>query len=252
LNATNQQTDPTQRDQLLAEAQSQLQEARKLNPLNTDHTANLARLNRRWAELASDPTVKAQHAQASDKYYSQAVMLSPNNAGLWNEWAALEFQVNNDPTAAQTHLDQSFKIDKQFDQTYLLQGDLYATEARQAAAISNTVTAKALYDQAILAYQTGITGTIGSSSLSNLRINLASAYVGDGRPQDAINIYQEMLASNDTSVSQWQIYLALSQLYVQVGNVDQASINGQLALQAVPANDATDLKSVQDWVSRLP
>jgi tetratricopeptide (TPR) repeat protein len=252
LNATAQQTDPTQRDQLLAEAQSQLQEARKLNPLNTDHTANLARLNRRWAELATDATVKAQHAQASDMYYSQAVVLSPNNAGLWNEWAALEFQVEGDQATAQQHLDQSFKIDSQFDQTYLLQGDLYSTEARAAATISDTAAAKALYDKAILSYQTGITGTIGASSLSNLRINLASAYVGDARPQDAINIYQQMLADNDASVSQWQIYLALSQLYVQVGNVDQARINGQLALQNVPSNDATDLKAVQDWISKLP
>jgi hypothetical protein len=39
---------------------------------------------------------------------------------------------------------------------------------------------------------------------------------------------------------------------VQVGNVDQARINGQLALQAVPANDATDLKTVQDWNAKLP
>jgi tetratricopeptide (TPR) repeat protein/O-antigen ligase len=249
LNATNQQTDPTQRNQLLTEAQSQLEQARKLNPLNTDHTANLARLNRRWAELATDPTVRAQHAQASDMYYSQAVMLSPNNVGLWNEWAALEFQVNGDLTTAQTHLNQSFKIDSQFDQTYLLQGDLYATQAR---AITDTVASKALYEKAILSYQTGITGTIGAANLSNLRINLASAYVGAGRPQDAITIYQQMLASNDTSVSQWQIYLALSQLYVQVGNVDQARINGQLALQAVPANDATDLKTVQDWNAKLP
>jgi tetratricopeptide (TPR) repeat protein/O-antigen ligase len=249
LNATNQQTDPTQQTQLLTEAQSQLEEARKLNPLNTDHTANLARLNRRWAELSTDPTVRAQHTQASDTYYSQAVMLSPNNAGLWNEWAALEFQVENDPQAAQTHLNQSFKIDSQYDQTYLLQGDLYSTAAR---AITDTVASKALFDKAILAYQTGITGTIGSSSLSNLHVNLASAYVGAGRPQDAISIYQAMITSNDTSVAQWQIYLALSQLYVQVGNVDQARINGQLALQAVPANDATDLKTVQDWISKLP
>ena len=132
---------------------------------------------------------------------------------------------------------------------HLLQGDLYATQARQ---ITDTVAAKAPYEKAILAYQTGITGTIGSSSLSSLRINLASAYVGAGRPQDAINIYQDMLASNDTSVSQWQIYLALSQLNVQIGNINQARINGQLALQNVPANDAADLKTVQDWVSKLP
>jgi tetratricopeptide (TPR) repeat protein/O-antigen ligase len=249
LNATSQQTDTKQRDQLLAEAESQLQAARKLNPLNTDHTANLARLNRRWAELASDPTVRAQHAQASETYYSQAVVLSPHNAGLWNEWAALEFQVNNDLTTAQTHLNQSFTIDKRFDQTYLLQGDLIATQARQ---ITDTVASKALFEKAILFYQTGLTGTIGGSNGSNLHINLASAYVGAGRPQDAIAVYQDMLASANSGVNQWQLYLALSQLYAQTGDMAQARTNGQLALQSVPASDTTGQKSITDWLSRLP
>jgi len=248
LNATNQQTDATQRDQLLAEAQNQLEEARKLNPLNTDHTANLARLNRRWAELATVPAVRAQHAQASNSYYSQAVMLSPHNAGLWNEWAALEFQVNSDLTGAQTHLDQSFAIDKEFDQTYLLQGDLYATEARQ---ITDTVASKAMFEKSITVYQTGLAISKDSPSTSNLSLNLASAYVGAGRPQDAIAVYQQMLASNTQGVNQWQLYLALSQLYAQTGDLAQARTNAQLALHAVPANDTTDQKSVQDWISRL-
>ena len=113
--------------------------ARGLNPLNTDHTANLARLNRRWAELAADAAVRTLHAQASNTYYSQAVQLSPNNAGLWNEWAALEFQVLNDQASAQKYLDQSLSIDQEFEQTYLLQGDLYSTQAR---AITDTVAQK--------------------------------------------------------------------------------------------------------------
>jgi tetratricopeptide (TPR) repeat protein len=246
LNATSQQTDAVKRDQLLAEAESQLQEARKLNPLNTDHTANLARLNRRWAELSSDPNARAQHAQQSDQYYRQSVSLSPHNVGLWNEWAALGFQVNGDLSGAQTHLDQSFAIDKQFDQTYLLQGDLYATQAR---AITDTVASKALFEKAVADYQTGI--TLKGGNLANLRINLASAYVGASRAQDAIGIYQQMLASNNAGVNRWQLYLALSQLYAQTGDMAQARSNAQLALQAVPPNDTTDQKNVQDWLTRL-
>jgi tetratricopeptide (TPR) repeat protein/O-antigen ligase len=250
LNATNQQSDPTQRDQLLADAEGELEQARKLNPLNTDHTANLARLNRRWSELSTDPAVKAQHAQTSDTYYGQAVLLSPHNAGLWNEWAALGFQVLNNPVAAQQHLDQSFALDKQFDQTYMLQGDLLSTEAR---AITDTVASKALFNQAIGQYQTGITDSLesDSSNLSTLRINLASAYVGAGQPQNAIAVYQQLLASGANNVAQWQLYLALSQLYAQTGDVGQARSNANLALQALPASDTTDRKTVQDWITKL-
>jgi tetratricopeptide (TPR) repeat protein len=175
-------------------------------------------------------------------------MLSPHNAGLWNEWAALEFQVDGDQGSAQTHLDQSFKIDSQFDQTYLLQGDLFSTQARQ---ITDTVASKALFQKAIVEYQIGITGTLNGANTSNLRINLASAFVGAGQPQDAIGVYQQMLASHDTSVSQWQLYLALSQLYAQVGDVGQARTYGQLALTNVPATDTTDQKTVQDWIAKL-
>ncbi len=250
LNATAQQNiTAAQRDQLLAEAEGELQAARKLNPLNTDHTANLARLNRRWAELSTDAAARTQHAQASDLYYSQAVMLSPHNAGLWNEWAALDFQVDNNPIAAQQHLNSSFAIDTQFDQTYLLQGDLYATEAR---GITDTVAAKPLFDKAILQYQTGISNSVpGSSNLTNLRVNMASALVGDGRPQDAIPVYQALLADGASGVDPWRVYLALSQLYAQTGDKAQARTNAQLALQAVPASDTADKTSVQNWLNGL-
>jgi tetratricopeptide (TPR) repeat protein len=247
LNATNAQTDPVQRDALLARAEEQLKIARGLNPLNTDHTANLARLNRRWAELAPDPAVRSTHAQASDTYYGQAVQLSPNNAGLWNEWAALQFQVLNDQAAAQKYIDQSLLIDQEFDQTYLLQGDLYSTEAR---VITDTLVQKPLYQKAIDAYQKGIVvaDTRGTPA-GNLRVGLASAYVALGQPQDAITVYQDVLAKSDSGVNPWQVYLAISELYAQMGNMDQARANAQLALQAAPD---TDKASVQSWIDRLP
>ncbi len=247
LNATNAQTDPVQRDALLARAEEQLKVARGLNPLNTDHTANLARLNRRWAELTTDANVRNEHAQASNTYYSEAVQLSPNNAGLWNEWAALEFQVLNDQVTAQKHLDHSLSIDQEFEQTYLLQGDLYSTAART---ITDTVVQKPIYQKAVDAYKRGIAiAEARGTPAGNLRVNLASAYVGLGQPADAITIYQEVLAKGDSGVNPWQVYLAISELYAQMGNMDQSRANAQLALQAAPE---TDKASVQAWIDRLP
>jgi hypothetical protein len=80
-----------QADSLIA-AQAVLQYARALNPLNTDHSANLARLHRRWADLkASDPAARQQELEASAEYYRQATSLSPDNAqsgmnGRWSIW----------------------------------------------------------------------------------------------------------------------------------------------------------------------
>ncbi|NHZ72280.1 MAG: hypothetical protein GWP17_04240 [Aquificales bacterium] len=48
--------DAAERELLLNEAQERLKEAQGINPLNTDHTANLARLNTRWVEVSQDET----------------------------------------------------------------------------------------------------------------------------------------------------------------------------------------------------
>jgi tetratricopeptide (TPR) repeat protein len=221
--------------------------ARRLNPLNTDHTANLARLNRRWAELSTDPALRAQRAQASHDYYAQAVELSPHNAGLWNEWAALAFQVNSDAATAQAKLDQSFALDPIYEQTFLLQGDLFAWQARQAA---DAAAQQAGFQQAIDAYLEGITVAESRNiPAGNLRINLASAYIGAGRAIDAIDVYQQVLASGDGGVNPWQVYLAISELYAQMGDLAQARANAELALQAAPDGDKPN---VQAWLNQLP
>ncbi len=59
LKLTFQQTYSLSKQDSLLAAQTVLENARALNPLNTDHSANLARLHRRWADLyASDPGVR--------------------------------------------------------------------------------------------------------------------------------------------------------------------------------------------------
>ena len=246
LNATNTITEESQRDILLSDAEQQLHVARRLNPLNTDHTANLARLNRRWAELSSDAALRAQRAQASHDYYAAAVSLSPANAGLWNEWAALAFQVSNDAVTAQEKLDQSFATDMIYDQTFLLQGDLYAWQARQS---TETEGQQALFQQAIDTYLIGLDlARARDSSTVDLQRNLAQAYIGIGRLQDAIGIYQETLANGVEIAPAWQVYLAISELYARLGDVGQARANAELSLQAAPD---TDKPNVQAWLDGL-
>ncbi len=130
------------REDILRSAHAALVAARRLNPLNTDHSANLARLHRAWAFsdagtaanlndpnslrelLISDPDlVNRGRLDNSLAYYNQALSLSPNNAGLWNELATVQF-ILNDLTAAQATLQRSLALDHQFSPTYLLLGDV--------------------------------------------------------------------------------------------------------------------------------
>ncbi len=242
LDRTASLTDPAERDQLFIQAETKLQEARDLNPLNTDHTANLGRINRQWAALTSDPVVRAEKAKRANEYYTQALNLSPHNAGLWNEWALLTFQQLSDGDAAQTKLDESFRLDRIFEQTYEIQGNLDVWRAGQSAD-----QASAYYQKAIDAYQQGLqVATRRGTPELNLRLGLASAYAATHQPQPAIDQY--LLAAPKAGGNQWQIYQAVAELYRQLGDVAQARNYGQLALNGAPdANKA----GLQGWLNGL-
>jgi tetratricopeptide (TPR) repeat protein len=98
-------------------------EAQRVNSLNTDHTANLARLYRTWADLdGAEPTVRQQWLDRSILLYDTAITLSPNAAHLWNERgnALLAAGKNEEALAS---FEQSLSLDTLFDQTYLLLAD---------------------------------------------------------------------------------------------------------------------------------
>src|SRR5574341_92419 len=244
LNRTAALTDPVERDNLYQRAETQLQEARDLNPLNTDHTTNLGRINRQWALVAPDATVRAEKAQRANAYYQQALSLSPHTAGLWNEWAVLNYPVIGDGDTAQARLDESFRLDKNFSQTYEIQGNLDAWRASQTA---DAAAKQAYFQKAMEAYLQGIevATRLGASDF-NLRIGLASVYAQTNQPQAAIDQY--LLAAPKAGANQWQVYQAVAELYRQTGEVAQALNYGQLALNGAP--DANK-PQIQAWLNAL-
>lgn len=109
---------------LLRAAEAVLLEAQTINPLNTDHTANLSRLYRTWADLSSDAAVKQEMLDKSIGQYNMAIQLSPNAAHLWNEKGNAHLARGERPEAEETY-QHSLSIDPLFEQTYLLLGDFY-------------------------------------------------------------------------------------------------------------------------------
>jgi hypothetical protein len=245
LNASN--TVPAdQRDALFATGESKLKDARAINPLNTDHTANLARLNKQWAIISTSEEARRQHAEASDKYYEEAVRLSPNNAGLWNEWALLKFEVLGDLAQAQAKLDQSLALDTTFDQTYQFQGDLYAIQARQA---TDPAVQQEFYAKAVEAYQKGVAAAERrNSSMLGIRLGLANVYVTTNQLQPAIEQYLAVAQLNAGS-NQWKVLQALGELFRQTGDLAQARRYGEEALKAAPEANKAD---IQNWLNALP
>ena len=153
------------RDNLLRATQAALVAARDLNPLNTDHSANLARLYRTWAfakalgsDQMSDNEALRQMVQTTPgevdlpklaqarQYYEEAVSLSPQNAQLRNELATVQF-IQGDLASAMQTLDHALALDPEYSQTHQLRGDILSAmsdksnalkEYRQAAVLSPT------------------------------------------------------------------------------------------------------------------
>jgi tetratricopeptide (TPR) repeat protein len=232
LNTTNALTDEAQRQNVLSQAEKELKVAQQLNPLNPDHTANLARLNRQWAAITSDTTVRDERIRLSNQYYESVLHLSRNSVVLWGEWSLLAYEFMNDFDLAQQRLDHSFALDTTYEQTYLYQGDLFV---RRAQRDTDPAKQQDYYQRAITAYLTGIEAADRRGlSTTNLRIRLADAYVATGQLPLAIEQYITVGQFNDPAVSQWQLYQQIADLYRQLGDIGQARQYAQLALDAAP------------------
>ena len=124
------------RQELLECSRLVLERALELNPLNTDHSANLARLHRTWAEASSDPTQREEELKKALAYYKQALSLSPHNAQLWNEWGMTYALAGDHEQALEKYL-HSLELDSEYEQTYLLLGDLYMKQGDLEKAAEN-------------------------------------------------------------------------------------------------------------------
>lgn len=116
---------PADQAELLANAESLLLEAQRLNPLNTDHTANLARLNTRWYAAVDNESEKTERLALAEDYYQEALTLSPQNSVIRNELARLVLELRGDCDRALALYDESVAIDPFYTQTQLARADAY-------------------------------------------------------------------------------------------------------------------------------
>ncbi len=203
-------TNPEERERLLAQAETVLLRARDLNPLNTDHTANLARFYYARAGLATRPEDRQAYLEKALEYFAQAISLSPNNARLRDEYALALLQAGREAEALD-QLHTALKLDDTFYLTYLYLADYYRTREQWDQAIR-------YYEEALrrrpndiqilsgLAYAYARQGNVGAAIRYNLEVlkrrprdfatlrNLAILYREAGQPAEALRYAREALA----------------------------------------------------------
>ena len=117
--------DAAEKTELLTRAETLLLQAQDIAPLNTDHTANLARLSARWYAATTDPDELSERLQMAERYYENALTLSPQNSVVRNELARLLLEVVGDCDRALAMYDESARIDPFYGQTHLARADAY-------------------------------------------------------------------------------------------------------------------------------
>lgn len=259
-------------DDLLTAARIILTEARVINPLNTDHSANLARMWRQAGDIAKDAATKMTDYENSSKEYRIATTLSPNNAVLWNEWASLYLYSFNDYAKAQQMLDHSLTLDREYDQTYLLDGELLmqqataldqkrqqATQALAQVPITDTkhTAAQAAADAADAAYKAKLreasiqfTKAISVNPAGTQAYNvLTYVYQQLGDLPAAISTTQAYITRvpND-----WNGYKNLALLYRDSGQTDLAKSAIQKAIDLAPADQKSGLQTLSAQLTSAP
>jgi tetratricopeptide (TPR) repeat protein len=236
-------SDANQRDQLIMQAESDLKKAQSLNPLNTDHTANLARLYSLWASLTSDAALKQQRAQTSSDYFQRAVTLSPQNSRLWDEWALLYMNILNQPDQALQRLNHSLEVDPSYDWTYALLGDYYVRSLDQISDPQQKqeilVKAADLYEKAI-----PLVKYYEAQNLYSYYLSLGSVSAQLNRLDQSIDAYTKALPLLPQQTDRWRVEETIARLYMQKGDMSNAMAHAQNAYDQAPADQKDRLQTL--------
>lgn len=218
-----------ERDALLNTAESELKTAQSINPLNTDHTANLARLYARWAGTTTGPT-QAQLVAQSEAHYAQALTLSPQNAVLRNEYGRLVMSLGNDCSRAVSIFTDSIRIDPYYSET---RNALVQAYSFCAASLSQDEKAQILQAMEESIPRAGDDAT--------LWLQLGQLYQEAGNFGEAVNAYEEARRRATEDVPAWAVDFRLATLYYDQGDEAQARTLAEQALAAAPSGSGGEI-----------
>ncbi|UCH58326.1 MAG: hypothetical protein JSV61_08875, partial [Anaerolineales bacterium] len=236
-------TDQEEQESLIFQAENDLKRAQTINPLNTDHTANLARLNNLWSTYAIDQDEKLAKARASSEYFSKAVILSPKNARLWGEWALLYLNVLEQPEEAREKLLRAQKIDPNYHWTYALTGEMYSQFAHNS---SDSAAKENYYRQAIEAYKRAIELPTPGDALAkyNYSLALGATYINLNMLPDAIAAYRQAIELAPTTLAIWRVEESIGILYSKLGDINNATSYITSAIESAPEDQKDRLQSI--------
>jgi len=234
--------DATERTELLTRAEELLLRAQDIAPLNTDHTANLARLNARWLAATDDEAEQSERLDLAVRYYEGALTLSPQNSVVRNELARLLLEVVGDCDRALAMYDESAAIDPFYAQTHLARADAYIVcgdPLPEAERIEHFRVAAEALDTALLLSPANIRAWI---QLSEVRRQL-----GEYEAADAA-LAQARLLNDPVTIPTAELDFLAAQIATGRGDEDEAR---RLALQALITAGDTTAEQIEAFLAEL-
>ena len=255
-------TDATaDQDTLVLQAEKDLKVAQSINPLNTDHTVNLARLYSWWASKATTDSALAERAQKASDYFATSVLLSPNNSTIWDEWALLFMQLVGQPQQAFARLQHALQLDAKFSLTHGLLGDYYLKIANSA---SDTFAKKQALTTAAEYYRkaTEVAKSTDTTPKASYLVSLGNVYsiMAGLDPQQtnhenltqAINALLESIDAGLNSNDLWKVQEAIAKLYLQLGDNVNAQFYANQALKNAPDSATNRIQNLITQTLTLP
>ncbi len=239
-------TTPDEREAIFKETEGVLMDARALNPLNTDHSANLARFYKSWAaritldlqaEVLDDQQASQMGNQRLDllnrslENYQTALRLSPNNPILWNELAQLYAVDFGNLDKFEETVARSLEIDEEFEQTWMLVGDLRRSQGD--------------YDEAIEAYQRSL--EIKDSCAVRRVIGTLLAQLS--RWSEAVASLTVAIEACPKDAELWEMYRVLAIAYANQGEHEPALQAAQVAAAIAPAEQKALVQQLIDQLT---
>lgn len=251
----------TDQDNLILQAEKDLKFAQTINPLNTDHTANLARLYSWWAGKATTSGDRQVRGQKASEYYATAVTLSPNNSTIWDEWAVLYMQVLGQATEALQRLQHALSLDDHYSFTQGLLGDYYMRIASSVDDVPSKIqaleTASQYYETAANVARSADTTSKATYlvSLGNVYLVLDGIKTEDNTHSQLKQIVDKLIVSMETGVSEsdkWKVQEIIAKVYVQLGEKALAQKFVDLALQDAPDSAISRIQELNKQITLLP
>ncbi|UCC53148.1 MAG: hypothetical protein JSV68_04110, partial [Anaerolineaceae bacterium] len=217
---------PGEQETLLSSAESQLLQARDINPLNTDNTVNLARISAYWAGLSQGDDRERRISSATE-HYDSAISLSPKSSNIINEYARFVHEFQNDCLKSLALYDRSAEVDPFFLSTHIDKAEVYLAcgDQRQGEEKQD------FYE---LALASANQGREGASDNARRWLQLAIIYIKLGRYDEFIVAYDNSVDFAGEDLPQWQINLIVAEAFSEIRDFERAKQFGQLALDLTP------------------